>query len=278
MNYQRIYNLLIERGKNRDLGDVYKERHHIIPRCIGGSDLDDNLVHLTPEEHFLAHQLLVKIFPGNAKLIFALSAMCMNADSKKMIRNNKMFGWIKRNISECRKGIPRSIETRQKLSAANKGKKLSDEAKLKISEKSKGRKLTTEHKANISSGQIGKVVSDDTKAKISKSLKGKNKGKTYEEIYGPDKASELKASRSKNMKGRPKSEEHKSKLSAANKGKIPTESTRTKISQANKGKSTSEETKQKIRNTKLANRLPKQAVKDIPALVGGRKVPIEYTQ
>ena len=91
MNYNKIYQSLIERAKNRNL-QGYKETHHIIPRCIGGSDDKDNLADLTPEEHYLAHQLLVKIYPDNAKIIFAAWMMMPNRPS------NKMYGWLKRKF------------------------------------------------------------------------------------------------------------------------------------------------------------------------------------
>lgn len=62
MNYQKHYELLIERAKSRTLAG-YFERHHIIPKCMGGSDEPENIANLAPEEHFVAHQLLVKIYP-----------------------------------------------------------------------------------------------------------------------------------------------------------------------------------------------------------------------
>ena len=60
MNYQRIYNQIIERAKTRQL-NCYKEKHHIIPRCIGGKDIN-NIVELTAKEHFLCHRLLCEIY------------------------------------------------------------------------------------------------------------------------------------------------------------------------------------------------------------------------
>jgi hypothetical protein len=56
MNYKKIYDQLVERATSRILED-YTETHHIVPRCMGGTDSLDNLVELTPEEHYLAHQL-----------------------------------------------------------------------------------------------------------------------------------------------------------------------------------------------------------------------------
>lgn len=57
------------------------------------SDCVDNLAVLTPEEHYLAHQLLVKIYPDNHLLINAAAMMIPNRPS------NKMYGWLKRRFS-----------------------------------------------------------------------------------------------------------------------------------------------------------------------------------
>jgi len=93
VDYQKIYNTLIERGRSRKL-DCYVEKHHIVPRCLGGSDDTTNLVELTPEEHYVAHQLLVKIYPGNHKLIRAATMMIPNRPS------NKLYGWVRRKFSD----------------------------------------------------------------------------------------------------------------------------------------------------------------------------------
>lgn len=47
---------------------TFNEHHHIIPKCIGGTDTDDNIVALSSEEHFVAHRLLTKIFPESLAL------------------------------------------------------------------------------------------------------------------------------------------------------------------------------------------------------------------
>lgn len=81
MNYKKIYDELINRAKNRVL-EGYKERHHIIPKCIGGTDEEYNLIDLTPEEHYVAHQLLVKIYPNEQSLVFACLMMCRGPNRK----------------------------------------------------------------------------------------------------------------------------------------------------------------------------------------------------
>jgi len=97
MNYKKIYDALIARGKIRIL-EGYYEKHHIVPKCIGGSDHHDNIVSLTPEEHYLAHQLLIKIYPNNHKLVYAASMMTIHNSNCRT--NNKMYGWLRRKRNE----------------------------------------------------------------------------------------------------------------------------------------------------------------------------------
>lgn len=94
MDYKKIYDSLITRGKNRVL-ESYKERHHIVPRCMGGSDDKENLVDLTAEEHYVAHQLLVKIYPKNHSLARAAQMMIPNR------KTNKLYGWLRKRFSEA---------------------------------------------------------------------------------------------------------------------------------------------------------------------------------
>jgi hypothetical protein len=96
MNYLKIYNAIVARAKNRKI-EGYSETHHIVPRCMGGEDSPENLVDLTPEEHFICHLLLVKIYPENGKLIFALNKMCR---ARKGRTKRRMYGWLKRKFSE----------------------------------------------------------------------------------------------------------------------------------------------------------------------------------
>lgn len=97
VNYQRCYDELMTRARNRVLLG-YQEQHHVIPRCMGGTDEGSNLVSLTPEEHYVAHQLLVKMHPENRPLVSALLMMSVSSKKNK-VRNNKVYGWVRRKFS-----------------------------------------------------------------------------------------------------------------------------------------------------------------------------------
>lgn len=109
MDYIKIYNALIEKRKNSP-AKGYKESHHIIPRCLGGSDESNNLVDLTYKEHYLAHVLLTKIYPDNADLAYAIFLFSSTTGSMYSYSREKAIDWLRiREISE---------ETRLRMSAS----------------------------------------------------------------------------------------------------------------------------------------------------------------
>jgi len=105
MNYKRIYQQIIERAKSRKI-DGYTEKHHILPRCLGGDDNKENLVSLTAREHFIAHLLLVKIYNGNLRLVKAVAMMCVGQNERKL--TNRLYGKYRTLLSqaqsECQSG------------------------------------------------------------------------------------------------------------------------------------------------------------------------------
>lgn len=180
MDYNKHYALMIERSKTRQIKG-YVEKHHIVPKCLGGKNTKDNLVELTPEEHYVAHQLLIKMYPENKKLIFAANMMSVNSDVQS--RNNKKYGWLRKKLrvvlSETHMGIHRSPRTEFKKGKSptgspfkkghipwTKGKTgfMSEVSLEKIRESNRrckkglGLHRTPEQKKNISNARIGKAV------------------------------------------------------------------------------------------------------------------------
>jgi hypothetical protein len=101
MNYSLHYDNLINNAKERTL-EGYKESHHVIPRCLGGTDDKDNLVNLTAREHFIAHLLLWKLNPTHYGLVKAISIMCVQSPNMNENRScNRMYGWLREKFSEA---------------------------------------------------------------------------------------------------------------------------------------------------------------------------------
>lgn len=91
MNYKLHYEKLISKAQNRSiLKSEYKEVHHIIPKCMGGDNSKENLIPLFPEEHFIAHLLLTKIYPNEKGLMDAVFLM-----STIKRYSNKKYGWLR---------------------------------------------------------------------------------------------------------------------------------------------------------------------------------------
>jgi hypothetical protein len=173
--YKRCYYNIINKA-NQDILDRstgYFEKHHIIPKSLGGSNAKSNIVKLTAREHFLCHRLLTKFTEGIAKrkMWFALNFM-LSANKnhqRDIVVTSRTYSVIKEKLS-------------QYLSEINLGKKRSDEARLNMS---KSRKIshntpeyrkaaserqsnrTPEHRSNLGAAHKGKTVSSEVKAYLS---------------------------------------------------------------------------------------------------------------
>ena len=154
--------------RNANPTTSYVEKHHIIPRCIGGSDHRENIVSLTAREHFVCHLLLTKMTTGKVK-----QAMCWAVGKFAQVNKNQrrnFTSWeyqkIRENISFARTGKKHSNESRKKMSEKakgrtpwNKGKtgvqEHSAESNKKRSETLKGRIRTEEFCQKVSNGKKG---------------------------------------------------------------------------------------------------------------------------
>lgn len=163
MNYLKIYEQLIYKAKRENRNytdDIAYERHHIVPKCMGGEGkttqwrTHPNIVVLTPREHYLAHVLLCEIYPEVNKLKFALWAMSNQLGSNRKYKiSSKQYERLRKNYLELVKGVPKTDEHKEKISKANKGKKreeFSESHKNNISQNTKGIQKSEEHKKNLS--------------------------------------------------------------------------------------------------------------------------------
>jgi hypothetical protein len=141
MNYKKVYDAIIERAKNRNLYNTYSEKHHIVPKCLGGKDNKENIVRLTGREHFICHQLLHKMHPDNYGLLCAILFM-----SKYKRLNSRCYSWIREKFSK---------ETAKRKTG------------MKYSEETNKKKART----GSENGMFGKTHSNEVKEKQSKMMK-----------------------------------------------------------------------------------------------------------
>ncbi len=97
------YYRIIEEAKTKDRlksDNEYFERHHIIPKALGGTNSWRNLVLLTPEEHYICHSLLPWFCEGEAKAKMVYAWNVLNNAGKqekgRSIIGPKKYGELKR--------------------------------------------------------------------------------------------------------------------------------------------------------------------------------------
>ena len=179
--YHKWYFSIINNAKNRKLNS-YSEKHHIIPNSFGGDKSDENIIKLTPREHFICHLLLVRMTDGmfQKKMIRAANAMIYYRSKNRTISpefksTSKLYQKLKEQFSEIMKG-KRSDETKKKMSDSAKArirKPLSEAHKLAIAKGRTGKKHDQATKEKIAEAANKKFQSEDARKKLSDAVKSR---------------------------------------------------------------------------------------------------------
>ena len=104
MDYKKIHDAIIERARTRTIIG-YKERHHIIPKCMGGTNNKENLVDLSAREHFIIHKLLCEIYPKHHGLLKGYYMMAMVKQSeRKIVISMREYEYLKSEYSKRNSG------------------------------------------------------------------------------------------------------------------------------------------------------------------------------
>lgn len=203
--YRRWYFQICDRARGRFAGSDM-ERHHVLPKSLGGTNAAANLVFLTYREHFLAHWLLTKLTTGNLqrKMNYALSMMARNPGFRIIT------SWqYERAKIAC--------------IAALRGRKISDKTRSRMSATARNR--SEEYRAKQSAAHLGKKPSAETRAKLSAAMKK----------LSPEKRAQMVAAR----RWTGHSAETIERIRQANTGKKRSHETRAKLSAASMGNKSS---------------------------------------
>jgi hypothetical protein len=209
--YTKWYFNIINNARCRELPlNTYTEKHHIIPRCIGGTNEDDNLVKLTAREHFICHLLLTKMTTANyqKKMIFAFRFMSRYNSSQPRYINSRLFDKIKGRCTY-------TAESRVKMSIAKKGKKQTAESIEARASKMRGRVSPIKGKVihTVSSKEKIRKAQQLIYADLSASEKFERMKKSGSSDDSWTDARKLKISEA--LKGKPKSEQAKTNMKEA---------------------------------------------------------------
>lgn len=212
MNYQKIYDQIIERAQSQNrirlkIGHpdrIYYEKHHIIPKCMGGDNSKENLVLLTAREHFIVHWLLHRIHPENAKLAFSFWKMCFGNHNKKNLNVNLKISSL--SFQEAREANSKflSIINKSKNNAWKNKTEHSKISKEKIkksnidywhNKRTSEEKITWNNSCSIRSKEQFKNMSKESILKWKNNIKKSYRNKTQDEKNEINKKRSLKLSK-----------------------------------------------------------------------------------
>jgi DNA-binding CsgD family transcriptional regulator len=134
MNYQRLYNNIVENRKINPLSlNEYGETHHITPKSLGGVDDSSNLIRLTAREHYICHLLLSEMYEKETfewyKMNHAFQMMNLNGVKQNRYFNSRIYelkridfrktmSWAQSGNKNSQYGKKRSDETKEKIRAS----------------------------------------------------------------------------------------------------------------------------------------------------------------
>lgn len=127
MNYALAYEQLVQKAKDRTVVPSAIERHHILPKSMGGNNAKENIVFLTPREHYIAHHLLWKIHKNISMRRAFWCMMVIKNNNRKYKVNSKTYEILRvaqaNEMRVLRAGVKDSDETRAKKSKSHTGLK-----------------------------------------------------------------------------------------------------------------------------------------------------------
>ena len=115
------------------------EVHHIVPKTCGGSNLQDNLIKLTFEEHYRCHSLLPKIYASGKEhksMLYAWNIMSRtrNGISISESEYRKLREDYLAINRQKRPNYAKGAKRRKRETSWNKGRQWSEETRRKMSE------------------------------------------------------------------------------------------------------------------------------------------------
>ena len=164
--YTTWYFNIIVKASQRSNYTGYSEKHHIVPKCLGGSNKKDNLVKLTAREHFICHLLLprmVETAEFKKKMWYAAWCLISNCGPT----NNRIFKFNAKSFATIREHHSAQV-SKMRL-----GKKHTEDTKKLIGEKSKLKIFSTEYRKKLSDAGLQRKDSTEVKFRKSEAAKAR---------------------------------------------------------------------------------------------------------
>ena len=145
--YIQYIDRILTLRNNKEDNENFQERHHIIPKCMGGSNDEQNLIYLYPQEHYYAHKLLAEENKEINSLQYAWWCMCSTngEPSREAFITPEEYAEARKRVSEL-------------VSKNRRG----------INNPNYGKKFTEDHRKKIGASKIGKPRPKEVIEKMSK--------------------------------------------------------------------------------------------------------------
>lgn len=177
--FRNWYLQLVMRAVGRVLDEEeYYERHHVVPKSLGGSNAKSNIVFLTFREHFLAHWLLARFTQGEDQRKMRAALYCLGKINGRRCWASWQLEVARRANRLAHLGKKRDPIVGQRISAAKKGVPFTQSHKIAIAEGQLRRDPSTRR------GPPKVPLSLERSTAISVALKGKPKSASHSKKVG----------------------------------------------------------------------------------------------
>jgi len=148
--YAKRYSKIINHYKNTTT-EGYSEKHHIVPKCMGGTNDCDNLVDLPAKAHYLVHWILTKMYPTNKRLLRAFTAFSMDRYGVRKFSAGQYAKLREAHAKVSKQQMLEYHETTNTNGANNSfyGMKHSTESKRRMRERKLGVSISEQHRLKI---------------------------------------------------------------------------------------------------------------------------------
>jgi len=197
--YQEFINNILQTRGRFACGDEYHERHHIIPKCMGGTNDESNLIDLFAREHFEAHKILAQENPNNDSLIYAWSCMAfVKGDNQQRYElSPEEYEEVKAALSQTMREREITEETLENMRKAARERSnnpifierqsRAQKKRLSIPENNPmfGKHHTEESRKKIGEATRDRAINTDWCKKISDAVKGEKHANVHP-VYCPE--------------------------------------------------------------------------------------------
>lgn len=114
MNYKKLYNKFCSYYKKlgRSYNDPRFTVHHILCRSMGGLDIEENKVAMTPKEHYIAHRILAHVYKKrNPEICYLLNKFANGMKGSDSPKYSNFNFYLNQILTFKKNGKPKNYDS-----------------------------------------------------------------------------------------------------------------------------------------------------------------------